>query len=46
MTATSGEHIRARGKINVKTYEPTTYDQPPEGPACADPYHRRFLRRH
>src|SRR5262245_143453 len=29
----SGERISARGKINVKTYEPTTYDQPSEGPA-------------
>jgi Protein of unknown function (DUF3224) len=33
VAATSGERIHARGKINVKTYEPTTYDQPPVGPA-------------
>jgi hypothetical protein len=33
MSATSRERIHARGKINVKTYEPTTYDQPSEGPA-------------
>jgi Protein of unknown function (DUF3224) len=33
MTATSGEHLHATGKIDVKTYEPTTYDQPTEGPA-------------
>jgi Protein of unknown function (DUF3224) len=29
----SGQRIRASGNINVKTYEPTTYDQPTEGPA-------------
>jgi hypothetical protein len=29
----SGEHTHATGKIDVKTYEPTTYDQPTEGPA-------------
>ena len=33
MTARSGERTHATGKINVKTYEPTTYDQPAEGPA-------------
>ena len=33
MTATTGERTHASGKINVKTYEPTTYDEPPEGPA-------------
>jgi Protein of unknown function (DUF3224) len=33
VTATSGEHIHATGKIDVKTYEPTTYDEPTEGPA-------------
>ncbi len=33
MTATSGERTHASGNINVKTYEPTTYDQPTEGPA-------------
>jgi Protein of unknown function (DUF3224) len=33
VTATSGEHTHASGNINVKTYEPTTYDQPTEGPA-------------
>ena len=33
VTATSGEHIHATGKIDVKTYEPTTYDRPTEGPA-------------
>jgi Protein of unknown function (DUF3224) len=33
VTATSGEHSHATGKIDVKTYEPTTYDQPAEGPA-------------
>jgi Protein of unknown function (DUF3224) len=33
MTATSGERSHAIGKIDVKTYEPTTYDQPAEGPA-------------
>jgi Protein of unknown function (DUF3224) len=32
VTATSGEHTHATGKIDVKTYEPTTYDQPGEGP--------------
>jgi len=29
----SAEHIHATGKIDVKTYEPTTYDEPAEGPA-------------
>jgi Protein of unknown function (DUF3224) len=29
----SGERAYATGKINVKAYEPTTYDQPAEGPA-------------
>jgi hypothetical protein len=33
VNATSGERTHASGKINVKTYEPTTYDQPTEGPA-------------
>ena len=33
MTARSGDRAHATGKINVKTYEPTTYDQPGEGPA-------------
>src|SRR5262245_8751241 len=33
VAAMSGERIHAKGKINVKTYEPTTYDQPAEGPA-------------
>ena len=33
MTATTGERTHASGKINVKTYEPTTYDEPTEGPA-------------
>jgi hypothetical protein len=33
VTATSGDTIHATGKIDVKTYEPTTYDQPGEGPA-------------
>jgi Protein of unknown function (DUF3224) len=33
VSAVSGERIHARGKIDVKTYEPTTYDQPAEGPA-------------
>jgi hypothetical protein len=28
----SGERTHAIGKIDVKTYEPTTYDQPAEGP--------------
>ena len=32
MTARSGERSHATGKIDVKTYEPTTYDQPGEGP--------------
>jgi hypothetical protein len=32
-TATSAERTHATGKINVKTYEPTVYDQPAEGPA-------------
>ncbi len=29
----TGERTRATGKINVKTYEPSPYDQPAEGPA-------------
>jgi Protein of unknown function (DUF3224) len=29
----SGDRTHAIGKIDVKTYEPTTYDQPAEGPA-------------
>src|SRR5262249_17560702 len=33
LTTTSGERIHARGKIDVKMYEPATYDQPAEGPA-------------
>jgi hypothetical protein len=33
VSAMSGERIHARGKIDVKTYEPTMYDQPAEGPA-------------
>jgi hypothetical protein len=33
VTATGGERAHASGNINVKTYEPTTYDQPTEGPA-------------
>jgi Protein of unknown function (DUF3224) len=33
VTATSGGRIRATGKIDVKTYEPTAYDQPADGPA-------------
>ena len=33
MTAASGERFHADGKINVKAYEPTTYDEPSEGPA-------------
>jgi Protein of unknown function (DUF3224) len=33
VSAVSGERTHARGKIDVKTYEPTTYDQPAEGPA-------------
>jgi Protein of unknown function (DUF3224) len=33
VTATNEERTRATGNINVKTYEPTTYDQPSEGPA-------------
>jgi Protein of unknown function (DUF3224) len=32
-TATSADRTHATGKINVKTYEPTAYDQPAEGPA-------------
>jgi Protein of unknown function (DUF3224) len=35
VTATSGERSHASGNINVKVYEPTTYDQPTEGPALA-----------
>jgi hypothetical protein len=33
VTAKSGERTHASGKINVRTYEPTTYDQPSAGPA-------------
>ena len=33
MTATGSDRIRAIGKIEVKTYEPTAYDQPADGPA-------------
>jgi hypothetical protein len=33
VTATGGERAHASGKINVKVYEPTMYDQPTEGPA-------------
>ena len=33
MKATSGERILASGKIDVKTYDPTTDDQLAEGPA-------------
>jgi Protein of unknown function (DUF3224) len=33
VTATSGARAHASGNINVKVYEPTTYDQPSEGPA-------------
>jgi Protein of unknown function (DUF3224) len=33
MTARSGERTHATGQINVKTYEPSTYDQPADGPA-------------
>ncbi len=33
MTATSGDGVHATGRIEVKTYEPITYDQPAEGPA-------------
>jgi hypothetical protein len=33
VNAMSGERTHARGKIDVKTYEPSTYDQPAEGPA-------------
>jgi hypothetical protein len=29
----SEERVHARGRIAVRTYEPTTYDQPAEGPA-------------
>src|SRR5262249_34414254 len=29
----SGERIHARGTIDVRTYEPTTFDRPAEGPA-------------
>ena len=35
MTATSGERFHADGKITVKTYEPTAYDEPADGPALA-----------
>jgi hypothetical protein len=33
MTGRSGERTHATGKINVKTYEPATYDQLAAGPA-------------
>lgn len=33
MTGTTQQHRRATGTINVKTYEPTPYDQPVDGPA-------------
>jgi hypothetical protein len=33
VAATSRERAHASGNINVKTYKPTTYDQPTEGPA-------------
>jgi Protein of unknown function (DUF3224) len=33
MTAPQGERTHASGTIDVKTYEPTPYDQPAEGPA-------------
>ncbi len=33
MNATPSEHHHATGGIDVKTYEPTPYDQPAEGPA-------------
>ena len=33
MTATSRDRVHATGRIEVKTYEPITYDQPTEGPA-------------
>jgi hypothetical protein len=33
VNAMSGQRTHARGKIDVKTYEPITYDQPAEGPA-------------
>jgi hypothetical protein len=33
VTATSGDGVHATGRIEVKTYEPITYDQPAEGPA-------------
>jgi hypothetical protein len=33
MAAARSERRHATGKINVKEYEPTTYDQPAEGPA-------------
>jgi hypothetical protein len=32
MAAASSERTHATGKINVNKYEPTTYDQPAEGP--------------
>jgi len=31
-TPAPGERVRATGKISVKTYDPTTYDQPDDGP--------------
>jgi Protein of unknown function (DUF3224) len=33
MTATQNEARHAKGAIEVSTYEPTTYDEPGEGPA-------------
>jgi Protein of unknown function (DUF3224) len=33
MTAPQGERTHASGTIDVKTYEPTPYDQPADGPA-------------
>jgi hypothetical protein len=33
VTATTDDRIHATGKIDVRTYEPTTYDQLAEGPA-------------
>jgi Protein of unknown function (DUF3224) len=33
MTAPQGERTHASSTIDVKTYEPTPYDQPAEGPA-------------
>jgi Protein of unknown function (DUF3224) len=33
MPATSGERTHATGRISVRKYEPSTYDQPAGGPA-------------